>query len=115
MSRTTQTILLHYGGAVVFTALAVLVRSLLDPVVGDYLPLATLYGAVAFAAWLGGYRPALLAVILGFLACDYLFIEARGKVLLLDARNLVGLIPYLYSCAVIIAFGEALRAARRRA
>jgi hypothetical protein len=45
---------LRYGGAVVFTALAVLVRSLLDPVLGDSLPLATLYGAVAFAAWLGG-------------------------------------------------------------
>src|SRR5215471_10995901 len=115
MNRTARTILLHYGGAVVCTALAVLARSLLDPVVGDYLPLATLYGAVAFAAWLGGYRPALVAVVLGYLACDYLFIEPRGKVLLLDARNLVGLILYLFSCAVIIGFGEALRAARRRA
>src|SRR5215469_2642353 len=113
MNRTARTILLHYGGAVVCTALAVLARSLLDPVVGDYLPLATLYGAVAFAAWLGGYRPALVAVVLGYLACDYLFIEPRGKVLLLDARNLVGLILYLFSCAVIIGFGEALRWGRR--
>src|SRR5262245_50948769 len=115
MNRTARTILLHYGGAVVGTALAVLARSLLDPVVGDYLPLATLYGAVAFAAWLGGYRPALVAVVLGYLACDYLFIEPRGRALLLDARNLVGLILYLFSCAVLIGFGEALRAARRRA
>jgi PAS domain-containing protein len=115
MNSTTRTILLHYGGAVVCTALAVLARSLLDPVVGDYLPLATLYGAVAFAAGLGGYRPALLALVLGYLACDYLFIEPRGTVLHLDARNLVGLILYLFSCAVIIGFGEALRAARRRA
>src|SRR6516165_9874509 len=75
MRRPTRTILLPYGGAVVFTALAVLLRWLLDPWLGDSLPLATLYGAVAFAAWLGGYRPALLAVIPGYLSCAYLFIE----------------------------------------
>src|SRR5690349_24588382 len=105
MSSTTQTVLVHYGGAVVATALAVLLRSLLDPVVGGSLPLATLYGAVAFAAWFGGYRHALLAMILGYLACDYLFIEPRGKVLVLDARNLIGLLLYLFSCTVIISFG----------
>jgi hypothetical protein len=70
MTSKTRTILLPYGGAVIATALAVLVRSLLDPVVGDYLPLATLYGAVAFAVWLGGYRTALLSVVLGYFACD---------------------------------------------
>jgi PAS domain S-box-containing protein len=105
---------LPYGGAVVFTALAVLLRWRLDPWLGDYLPLATLYGAIAFAAWLGGYRPALLAVILGYLACDYLFIEPRRKVLVLNDRNLSGLILYLFSCAIIIGFGEALRSGRRR-
>ena len=35
MSSTARTIFLHYGGAVVVTALAVLIRFLLDPVVGD--------------------------------------------------------------------------------
>jgi K+-sensing histidine kinase KdpD len=89
--RRTRTIFLHYGGAVGFTALAVLVRSLLDPVLGDYLPLATLFGAVAFAVWLGGYRPALVAVVLGYLVCDWLFIAPRGTVLLGDARDLIAL------------------------
>jgi K+-sensing histidine kinase KdpD len=114
MGGTTRTVLLHCGGAVVFTPLAVLVRSLLDPVVGDYLPLATPNWAVALASRLGGYGPALLAVVLGYLACDYLFIAPRGKVLVLDTRNLIGLILYLFSCAIIIGFGAALRMARRR-
>src|SRR6516225_2465614 len=114
MRGKTRTILLNYGGAVLFTALAVLLRWLLDPWLGDYLPLATLYGAVAFAAWAGGYRPALLAVVLGYLACGYLFIEPRGQVLLLDARTLLGLLLYVFSCAVILGFGEALRSGRRR-
>jgi PAS domain S-box-containing protein len=114
MRSKTQTILLHYGGALVFTVLAVLLRWLLDPWVGDYLPLATLYGAVAIAVWLGGYRPALLAVVLGYLACDWLFIEPRGALGLENARSLIGLVAYLVSCAIIIGFGEALLSSRRR-
>jgi hypothetical protein len=46
MTSTARTILLHSGGAAVFTALAVLRRWLLDPWLGDYLPFPTLYGAV---------------------------------------------------------------------
>ena len=114
MHGKTRTILLNYGGAVVFTALAVLLRWLLDPWLGDHLPLATLYGAVAIAVWLGGYRPALLAVVLGYLACDWLFIEPRGAFGLGNARNLIGLVAYLVSCGIILGFGEALLASHRR-
>jgi PAS domain S-box-containing protein len=115
MRRTTRTILWHYGGAVAFTAVAVFLRGLLDPWLGNHLPLATLYGAVALAVWVGGYRPALLAAALGFLACDWLFVEPRGAFGFYTPRNLIGLGAYLLSCGIIIGFGEALRAARRRA
>src|SRR5262249_1366685 len=87
MRGKTRTILLTYGGGVVFPALAVLLRRLLDPWLGAPLPLATLYGAVAIAVWLGGYRPALLAAVLGYLACDWLFIEPRGAFGLGIARD----------------------------
>src|SRR5689334_6329379 len=98
MDRATRTILPHYGGAVAFTALAVLLRWLLDPWLGDFLPFPTLFGAVAVAVWLGGYRPALLAAALGYLACEYLFVEPRGGVGLDSARNVLGLVAYLFSC-----------------
>ena len=39
---------------------ALLLRWLLDPLMGDALPLVTLFGAVAAAVWLGGYRLAIL-------------------------------------------------------
>src|SRR6516162_3131981 len=106
--------LLEYGVAVLAVAVAVFVRWLIDPWVGDYLPLATLFGAVAIAVWVGGYRPALFAVVLGFLACKYLFIEPRGYVIVPGARDLIGVLADSLSCAVIIGFGEALRAGRRR-
>src|SRR6266542_3925716 len=103
-----------YGVAVAALAAAVLLRWLLDPVLGDYLPLVTLFGAVAVAVWFGGYRPALLVVVLGYLACDYLFIEPRGTLGLNNLRDVVGLLAYLVTCSIIIGFGEAMRVAQRR-
>src|SRR5262245_5645369 len=106
--------LLAYVVAVLAVAGAVLLRWLLDPVLGDHLPLATLYGAVAVAAWYGGYRPAFLAVALGYLACDYLFTEPRGAFGFHVARNLVGLLAYLVSSGIIVGFAETMRTAQRR-
>src|SRR5579862_1427131 len=114
MGKSPDRRLLQYGVAVLAIAVAVFLRWLIDPWVGDYLPLATLYGAVAVAVWIGGYRPALLAVVVGLLACKYLFIEPRGNVVFPGARDLIGLVIYVLSCAILIGFGEALRSGRRR-
>jgi PAS domain S-box-containing protein len=114
MSRKTQVILQSYGGAVGFTALAVLLRLVLDPWLGSHLPLATLYGTVALAVWLGGYRPAIVAVVLGYLACDWLFIEPRGALGFSSTRNLIGLFAYLVSCSIIIGLGQVMHIAHRR-
>jgi len=103
-----------YGVAVAALAVAVLFRWLLDPLMGDSFPLVTLFGAVAAAVWLGGYRPALLIVALGYLGCAYLFIEPRGTFGFSESRNLVGLVAYLVTCFIIIGFGEAMRVAQSR-
>ena len=95
-------------------ALAILLRWLLDPLMGDALPLVTLFGAVAAAVWLGGYRVAIPVAIAGLLACHYLFIEPRGHIVLNDVPNFIGLVAYVLTCAVIIGFGEAARVAQTR-
>ena len=97
-------------------ALAVVVgiRWLLDPILGDSLALVTLYGAVALAVWLGGYAPASFVVLLGYLACSYLFIQPRGEWFPNSVGTFVGLVTYLCTCAVIIALGEAMRHAQRQ-
>jgi len=104
-----------YLVSLLVTAGMVLFRWLLTPLMGNDLPLATLFGAVAFAVWFAGYRAALLAATVGYIACDILFIEPRNIIGLQHARNFVGAVLYLFSCAIIIGFGEALRTARRRA
>ena len=95
-------------------ALAVALRWALDPLMGDALPLVTLFGAVAAAVWVGGYRVAIPVTIVGYVACHYLFISPRWNLDLADVANQVGLIAYLFTCGLIIVFGEAARVAQRR-
>src|SRR5947207_787428 len=104
-----------YGLAVAALVAALVLRWLLNPFMGDTLPLVTMFGAVAIAVWLGGYRPALLVAILGYLACAYLFIVPHGTLGLALAQNLIGLIAYLITCSIIIGFCEVMRIAQRRA
>src|SRR6478672_2332927 len=85
--------------------LAVLLRWVLDPLMGNALPLVTLFGAAAAAVWLGGYRVAIPVTVLGYLACSYLFIPPRGS-FDLSRADVVGLIAYFLTCSLIIAFGE---------
>src|SRR5207249_3555518 len=113
-ASTGPSTLTAYGVAIVALVAAVLLRWLLDPLMGDFLPLVTLFGAVAIAVWYGGYRPALLATALGFLACDYLFIQPRGSFVMDEVHDYVGLMLYLLTCSIIIAFGEAMRVSQRR-
>lgn len=94
--------------------LAILLRWLLDPLMGDALPLVTLFGAVAAGVWLGGYRVAIPVTIFGYVACHYLFIPPRGQIILNDVPNIVGLVAYLFTCTLIIGFGEIARVAHAR-
>ncbi len=103
-----------YLVAVVATAAAVFMRWLLDPLLGDLLPLATLYAAVALAAGWGGARPALVAVALGYFVGRYLFIQPRGSLGFADVRDIVVLLLYLLACLIIVGFGEAMRRSQRR-
>ena len=104
-----------YGIAIAAIAVAVLVRWLLDPWLVDSLPLVTLFVAVAFAAGIGGYAPAVLVAVVGYLVCAYLFIDPRGSLGLDRLGNAVGLITYAFTCVVILLIGDAMRRARTSA
>jgi PAS domain S-box-containing protein len=103
-----------YAVAIAALGAAVLVRWLLDPLLGDSLPLVTLFGAVAAAVWAGGWLPAVLVTLFGWLACAYLFIGSPGGIPL-DGPNAAGLVAYLFTCALIVVVGEAARRAQARA
>ena len=94
--------------------LAVLLRWALNPLMGDSLPLVTLFGAVAAGVWLGGYPLAIPIALIGYVACHYLFISPKFG-FAVTAETMAGLVAYLFTCSLIIVFGEAARTAESRA
>jgi signal transduction histidine kinase/CheY-like chemotaxis protein/PAS domain-containing protein len=98
------------------TLAAVGVRYLLHPWLGtDFLPLVTLFAAVAVSEWVVGLWPAALSALLGYVLCESLFMGPPPAFLMFrSARQVIGGLAFFLSCAIIIAFGEALRAAHRR-
>jgi PAS domain S-box-containing protein len=106
---------LTYLFAIAAVSGAVLVRALLDPVLGASLPLVTLYGALAITVVLCGVGPAVLAALIGYVACSFLFIEPRGSLQFHTTADVVGVLAYLFTCSLVIASGEAARRARARA
>ena len=109
-----RTSLKSYALGFIAIVLAVLLRWLLDPLMGNAFPLVTLFGAVAAAAWAGGYRVAIPVTLVGYVACHYLFISPRGYLDLNSSANQFGLVAYLFTCSLIIAFGEAAHVAQTR-
>lgn len=103
-----------YIWSFVALAAAVALRSALDPLLADTVPFITMFGAVAAAIWLGGLGAALAITIAGYVAVNYLFIPPRGAMTIGGAADITGLAAYLFTCALIIAFGEAMRIARAR-
>jgi len=59
---------IRYGVAVVVTVVALFARYLMTPEWGVSLPFITLYPAIAFSAWFGGFGSGVLTTCLGALA-----------------------------------------------
>ncbi len=104
-----------YSAAVAALVVALLVRWLIDPWLPAYVPFTPMFAAIAAAAWLGGLRPAILTAVVGFLACDYLFLEPRGTFSLAERKDVFGLLVYLITSGIIIGLAEATRRLQHRA
>src|SRR5262245_4105268 len=102
-----------YALCIVVMSVFVALRLALDPLLGDSDPFDALLGGVAAAVWLGGYRPALFATILGYIVCDFLFVQPRHHFGFGGTTGGIGLIVSVITAAVILTFGEALRRAHQ--
>jgi PAS domain S-box-containing protein len=109
---------LDYAIAAAAIALATVARALLDPALGNHLPYVTFFIAVMFVGWRSGLRPALLALVLGWVASDFFFVPPRGvfgAVRAMSLQNLVGTATYFLVAGFIVVAAHAMRTARRRA
>ncbi len=110
----TPSVLRRYVIAGLCAIVSLLLRGVLDPVLGSLLPLSTTFGFVALAVWYGGWGPALFAAVMSYLGGSWLFIEPRFAFEWAPA-TLWGFAAYMSSMTVIIAIGEAMRRAQQRA
>jgi PAS domain S-box-containing protein len=88
--RQSQASLRSYLVALVSVALALVIRQLLDPVLGDRLPFGAFYLAVMVIAWWTGVKPTLLALLLSSLAALYLFIPPRNSLIFMSIADFIG-------------------------
>ena len=102
-----------YALSIVLTGLATSLRMWLDPILGSHIPFTVYYAAVLFAAWYGGWGPALLAMVSGGLLAVYLFIEPRGAFRIDDLEHRVGAVLYCVVGLVVIVLIESLRRSHR--
>jgi PAS domain S-box-containing protein len=106
--------LLQYVLSLAAVATAVIVRWILDPLLGDYIPYATFFAAVAVASCVGGLGPALLAIVVGCVAVQYFFVPPRFSFTLSTGPHLLGSGMYVIVSLIIAGIGEAMRVAQRR-
>ena len=115
MSLTTSSTFSKYGIALLAIAVAILIRAALTPWMGGAFPLATMFTAVAFVVWYGGWGPALVTAVGGWFAAGLFFRGGQGFVgPSFGFNEAVALIVYLLSNISVIVLGEAMRAAQRR-
>jgi signal transduction histidine kinase/ActR/RegA family two-component response regulator len=112
--RSGTTTAAAYGGALAVAVAAIHLRWFFEPWLGDTVPFITLWGAVAIAVWFGGWAPAALASMVGYLFIRLLFIEPKGEIAVSGPAQVLGLALYAASCALIIVLGEGMRRARNR-
>jgi PAS domain S-box-containing protein len=109
--------LFSYLIAAGLVAAATVVRSLLDPWLGDALPYITYFAAIVVAAWFGRLGPSLFAVVLSCIAAEWFFIPPRNsfKHSYWSPTEWVGLVTFLAVGAILATISESLHRTRQLA
>lgn len=105
----------RYGAALLAVAVAMGVRLLLDPLLGDRAPFLILFFAVGFAAWWGGRGPAILAVVTGAIGTAFFLLPPRYSLTIHHPEYQVGLVVYVVVGILLAEMFESLRKAQREA
>jgi signal transduction histidine kinase len=103
-----------YAFAVLAVAGGLLLRFLLNPLVGQQGPYLILALSIVLAALYGGFGPAMLATVLGTMVGTYLFVGTRpGWESVFEAPNITRTLLFIAIGVSISVIGGRLKASRR--
>lgn len=106
---------IRYGFAVVCTAVAMGLRFVLIPLIGQKdLPFLLAYPAVAAVAWVGGMGPAVVCSLLSAVLADYFFFPPIFSFVTFSASQLFSTAVFLGASLLIGSLGERSRRAISR-
>jgi PAS domain S-box-containing protein len=114
MPRFSADLFRRYGCAILLVALALVVRLVLHPVVGNRYPFFLFFIAIVLAAGYGGYGPSLLAIVLSWLSVDYLLLGSGAVPSAFESKSQLTFGFFVVGLAVTL-LGGFWRSARERA
>src|SRR5689334_6171667 len=115
-NQTYLSQLKRYVLAFVALGLAVGLRILLDPVLGQGYPFLTIFIAVVFSSWYCGLGPSIAVAVAGLLYAWYDFIPPAHSFALTDpAAQIGGMVGFCINAGAVIAYAEVSRRARNEA
>ncbi|MGA7191718.1 MAG: PAS domain S-box protein [Candidatus Acidiferrales bacterium] len=106
--RKSET-LFRYFLAIVATFVALYLRYLLMPLLGNQNPYHTAWLAVVFSAWYCGIGPAIVSTLIATLGVDYWFLSPFHSFAIQDRTQVYGMLGFLAFSGAIIALGESNR------
>ena len=102
-----------YGVAVLATAVSLLIRWPLWPVLGSAVPQMTFFPAVMIAAYFGGFWPGVLATVLSAFTANYFIAERPSALHFSHTNEVAALILFILVGTIISALCESLHRVRR--
>jgi signal transduction histidine kinase len=99
----------RFAIALAGAAISIVLRALLEPVLGHAGFYVTVYVAVVFCALVCGVWPSIVCAVVGTAGVVYWLVDTRGSLVIHDQREIHGLIACLLICPALIALGEANR------
>ena len=99
----------RYGIAILSVIASLLLRQLLNPLLGLQNAYHTAWAAVVFVSWYCGLGPAIMSVLLAAIAYVYYFVQPIHTFAIHDKQDAWGVIGFLLFSALIVIVGEANR------
>ena len=114
MPKLSLDVFWRYGCAILSVGLAVALRLVFYPILGDHYPFFLFFVAIVLAAGYGGYGPSLLALTLSWLSVDYLFLVPRANPNIFESKTQLAIAFFSIGLAITV-LGGSMRAACERA